>query len=156
MQPEQGNLVRALQERNLSLNDGKDAMSNFSPFDNTKALSDDAGNPVRYLVDPLAEVYIEPPEAWVSDGMLPPQDLEVREALVELKFATDRLHTFGFVSRMMKSPDYRHALQAAQTKAEALGELVNRSREHKAAIRRIVNAMPLNNGGREALSAYTK
>ena len=131
-------------------------MSKFSPFDNTKALSDDAGNPVLFLVDPLAEAYIEPPEAWVSEGMLPPQDLEVREALMELKLATGRVHTFGIVARMMKSPNYRQALQAAQSKADALGELVSRSREHKAAIRRIVNAMPPNNGGREALSAFIK
>ena len=131
-------------------------MSNFSPFDNSKTVSDDAGNPVRYLVDPLDEVYIEPPDAWVSEGMLPPQDFEVREALMELKLTTDRVHSFGFIARLTKSTAYRNAIQVARAKADALGELVNRSREHKAAIRRIVNSMPQNNGGREMLAAYIK
>lgn len=130
-------------------------MTTFAAFDNTRTVRDDAGDHIRYLTDPLAETYIEPPGAWISEGMLPPEDLEVRRALAEMKALTDHAKSFGFLSRLFGSDTYRKARTAAVEKQQALLSLVNSSREHKAAIRRIVNAMPLGNGGREALLLYT-
>lgn len=131
-------------------------MSEFSPFDNTKTVKDESGNPVRFLADSLAETYIEPPDAWISDGMLPPQEMEVRKALVTFKFASDSVESFGLLSRMIGSTRYRDAKNQLQLASKSLMTLVNSSREHKAAIRRIVSAMPVNNGGREILAAYVE
>jgi hypothetical protein len=129
-------------------------MTVFAPFDNTKTLSDDAGHPVRFLIDPLSDTYIEPPGSMVPDGMLPPQDYEVRKALVEMKFATERLSFFSLIARFFRSKCYCVALEVAQQKQQDLMTMVNSSPEHKASIRRIVNAMPPGNSGREALADY--
>lgn len=131
-------------------------MRTFAPFDNTRVVRDEGGCDVRYLTDPLAETYLEPPGAWISEGMLPPEDLEVRRALAEVKLLADHARSFGLLSRLFGSDKYREARAAAVERQETLLRLVNSSREHKAAIRRIVNAMPPDNGGREALAGYTK
>lgn len=128
-------------------------MSDFRPFDNTKTVSDESGKRVRFLTDPLAETYIEPLGAWISDGMLPPQEMEVREALVAFKIASDKIASMGLLSRMIGSR-YREAKNQHQQASQSLLTLVNSSQEHKAAIRRIVSAMPRDNGGCEFLSAY--
>lgn len=126
-----------------------------SKADNNEVISNAVGNPIRFLTDPLAEKYITPPGDWVSEGMLPHQEFEVRHALVEMKVATEQIASIGFFERLLKSSSYRQAYEMAQDKQRTLMLLVNSSPEHKAAIRRIVSEMPSGNGGREALAAYT-
>lgn len=128
----------------------------FAPFDNTRTVRDESGNYVRYLIDPLAETYLVPPGAAVCDGMLPPEEFEVRRALLEMKLLTEHVRAFSWLSRIFGSVAYREARDAAAESQKALLCLVNSTHEHKAAIRRIVNAMPPNNGGRESLLSLTQ
>lgn len=128
----------------------------FPPFDNTLVVYDDAGQPIRYLIDPLAEHYIVPPGFSVTDGMLPPEEFAVRKALVEMKLFTERYMSFGVFKRFFHRDEYVAAGKLASRKQEALAHLVNSGPLYKAALRRIVNAMPEDNGGREALREYTK
>jgi len=85
----------------------------FASFDNTITRLDDEGNRVCYLIDPLAVKYIVPPGSTVLDGMLPPQDMEVRRALVEMKVATEQLAAVGFLSRLFGSQAYRNVLHTS-------------------------------------------
>ncbi len=126
------------------------------PFDVQSHMNDAQGNPIRFITDPLAEHYIEPPGDWVPAGMLPPEEFQVRAALVEMKIFTDLLHDLGIFGRLFNSTEYKKRYKLANEKQNCLRQLVNSSREHKAALRRIVNAMPTDNGGREALLLYTK
>ncbi|MTJ94023.1 MAG: hypothetical protein F8N36_14370 [Desulfovibrio sp.] len=128
---------------------------NKPPFNNTLFFHDEAGRACRYLTDPLAETYLAPPENLVKDGMLPPQEFEVCAALLEMKLFTERAISYGTWSFFRRS-ERRAAWEIARQKQNRLMELVNSSREHKAAIRRIVSAMPPDNGGREVLRPYTK
>lgn len=128
----------------------------LAAFDNTLVVYDDDRQPIRYLVDPLAEHYIEPPRESVPDGMLPPEEFAVRQAVLEMKVFTERYIAFGVWKRLFQRDEYIAAEQLALTKQKALAELVNSGPLYKAALRRIVNAMPEGNGGREALRAYTE
>lgn len=126
----------------------------YPPFDNTVTMSDDAGNPVRFLTDPLQEHYIVPPGDLFEDGMLPPEDLEVRRATIAMKLCTERLACLGVWTRLFRRAEYQEAYDMAAEAQRRLRKLVNSTPAHKAAIRRIVNAMPPGNGGREALASY--
>jgi hypothetical protein len=126
----------------------------MKPFDVTQHVHDDAGNPIWYINHPLDEKYVDPPGELVLEGMLPPQEFEVRRALVELKLFTEMAADYGFLRRLLNRPKYLQVLRIATEKQQVLRELVNSSPEHKAALRRIVNAMPERNGGREVLASY--
>jgi hypothetical protein len=126
----------------------------MKPFDVTQHVKDDAGNPVWFMNNPLDERYVERPGKHVLDGMLPPEEFEVRKALLEMKFFTDQLGEYGFLARILRRPAYQRAEKIAIEKQEHLRKIANSTPEHKAAIRRIVNDMPKSNGGREALASY--
>lgn len=125
-------------------------------FDNRQSMTDENGNIVRFITDPLDEQYLFPPGDAVPEGMLPPQEFEVRVALVEMKWSTERLLGFGLWKRFFKSAEYEKARKLAEDKQRTLFDLVNSSREHKAAIRRIVKAMPSESGGPTVLARYVK
>ncbi len=126
------------------------------PFDNTLTFSDEKGSPGRYITDPLQERYLVPPGDWVQAGMLPPEEFEVRAALVEAKIFTERVMSFGFFSLVFGTAKYRQAYEVAREKQRTLMELVNSSPAHKAAARRIVNDLLPSNGLRDALQSYIK
>ncbi|HID3699298.1 TPA: hypothetical protein ACXEXX_005408, partial [Klebsiella pneumoniae] len=83
-------------------------------------------------------------------------ELEVRKQLAALKFCEERLRKCGFFWRLFNSEEYKGYLHIAKTVNDNLMQLVNRTPQHKAAIRRIVNSMPESNGGREALQDFLK
>ena len=123
----------------------------MKPFDPRMRLRDDEGRPVRFINAVLDERYIVPPGDLVPEGLLPPEEFEVRRALAELNIFSERLMDFGFFRRLFDKNGYLHVERAANGKQEALRRLINASPEHRAAFRRIVNAMPEGNGGRENL-----
>jgi hypothetical protein len=133
-----------------------ESAKNQPPFDNRVHMADEDGNAVRFVTDPLDERYIEPPGDNIPQGMLPPEEFQVRAALAEMKFFTDNLIELGIFGWIFRRSEFRRRHQIASEKQQALRQLVACSREHRAALRRIVNAMPERNGGREALADYLK
>lgn len=127
-----------------------DEAKNKPPFDPTVTTNDGTGRRIRYINTPLDQVYLTPPPDAVPLGMLPPEEYEIQTALVELKFFTERVISFGFFGRLFNRSAYSKALEIARKKQSVLRQLVKRSPEHKAALQRIVSAMPTDNGGREA------
>ena len=88
--------------------------------------------------------------------MIPPEEFQVRAAMLEMKYFTDQLIDLGIIDRLFRTAEYKKRYAVASEKQRILLQLVNSSREHKAAIRRIVNAMPENNGCRSALANYVE
>lgn len=105
----------------------------------------------KYLNNPLDEEYLVIPGEFVEEGAIPPEEMDVLRALVAMKVSTGKAGQYGIVARLFRTDDFRKSLAAAVTSQKELMELVNRTPLHKAAIRRIVNAMPPGNGGREAI-----
>lgn len=110
----------------------------------------------KYLNDPLDEHYRLEPGEYVEEGAIPDEKLEVRKQLAALKLCEERLRKCGFFWRLFNSEEYKGYLHIAKTVNDNLMQLVNRTPQHKAAIRRIVNSMPESNGGREALQDFLK
>lgn len=110
----------------------------------------------KYLNDPLDERYLIEPGEYVEEGTIPDEELEVRKQLATLKLCEERLRKCGFFWRLFNSEEYRGYLHITKTVNDNLMALVNRTPQHKAAIRRIVNSMPESNGGREALKDFLK
>ncbi|KXS54107.1 MAG: hypothetical protein AWU57_1498 [Marinobacter sp. T13-3] len=133
-----------------------ESVGNRSPFDQSKTLHDESGAPIKFVQSPTDEHYLHAPGSYIPDGMLPPEDHQVREALMEMKLFTEKALAFSFISRLFRTANFKKAESLAREKQSGLMRLVNSSLEHKAAIRRIVNSMPDGNGGREALLRYTK
>lgn len=131
-------------------------VANEMQFDRTKSIRNESGASIRFIESPTDEQYLNAPGNFIPEGMLPPEDLQVRVALVEMKLFTERLIAFGLVSRLLRTSRFKKAESVAREKQSALMDLVNSSPEHKAAIRRIVNSMPEGNGGKKALLRYTK
>ncbi|HBY4457303.1 TPA: hypothetical protein MIU32_22270 [Klebsiella pneumoniae] len=110
----------------------------------------------KYLNNPLDERYLIEPGEYVEEGAIPHEELEVSKQLAALKLCEDRLRKCGFFWRLFNSEEYKGYLHIAKTVNDNLMRLVNRTPQHKAAIRRIVNSMPENNGGRESLKDFLK
>ncbi|HDP7352175.1 hypothetical protein [Escherichia coli] len=110
----------------------------------------------KYLNDPLDENYLIEPGEMVEEGTIPEEELEVRKQLAALKFCEDRLRNCGFFWRLFHSKEYSRYHHITKTVNDNLMALVNKTPQHKAAIRRIVNSMPENNGGREYLYHFLK
>lgn len=110
----------------------------------------------RYLQTKLDTQYLETPGDCVAEGEIPEEEMEVRRYLAGFKMASDKVNSFGFLSRLFKSEEYRAYKEMFDIMSNKLLELVNRTPEHKAALHRIVNTMPENNGGRQALEEYLK
>ena len=108
------------------------------------------------LNDPLDETYLTPPEDWCADGDLPEEEIEVRQAFVSMHVLTNRLMNFSLRERLFRTRKYSSARNLATDAQRQLMELVNSTPLHKAALRRIVSAMPEDNGGREALRDFLR
>lgn len=110
----------------------------------------------KYLNNPLDERYLIEPGEYVEEGAIPDEELEVRKQLAALKLCEERLRKCGFFWCLFNSEENKGYLHIAKTVNDNLMKLVNRTPQHKAAIRRIVNSMPENNGGRESLKDFIK
>lgn len=108
------------------------------PFDNRA--HDGGGH--RYLTDPLAETYIlRPPDGGViSEGMLPPQEMGVRAALIEAMEAFKLNAAVGFWATALGTKRAKVASALLKDKVNALETTIGLSREHLAAARRIENS----------------
>lgn len=62
----------------------------------------------------------------------------------------------GLAARLITRAEHRKSVDLAEERERALFALVNSTRAHKAAIRQIVNAIPIANGGHHALSDFLK
>jgi hypothetical protein len=109
-------------------------------FDNR--LCDAGGS--RFLTDPLAKRYISiPPDGGCMEpGMLPPQEMEVRAALVEAIAAFEARGQVGFWKRFMGSREAKAADTLVKDKVQVLKGAASRSREHRAAAIRIRSSYP--------------
>jgi hypothetical protein len=126
----------------------------FGPFDPTATVVDDDGHVIRYLNTPLDNEYIvDPADDCIPEGVLPPEDFEVRRAIVEMKLATEHWRGLGLLHRLMLTEKANKAKALAVRKQRELHLLIQRSPEHTAAFRRIIDSMR-DDVGREVLSSY--
>ncbi|PWW11063.1 hypothetical protein [Pantoea sp. AG702] len=113
--------------------------------------------PFSLLVNhPLDETYLSPPGETYTEGELPEEEIEVRNALTAMYVLTNRLMKIGLWNRLFRSRKYSSAGHSATEAQRRLMVLVNSTPIHKAALRRIVSVMPEDNGGREALRDYLR
>ncbi|MBW1215861.1 hypothetical protein ACQV2E_23690 [Pantoea allii] len=111
--------------------------------------------PFSLLVNhPLDETYLSPPGDTYTEGELPEEETEVRQALTAMYVLTNRLMNIGLCDRLFRTRKYSSASGSATEAQRQLMALVNSTPLHKAALRRIVSVMPEDNGGREALMDY--
>ena len=71
-----------------------------------------------------------------------------------MKWATERWFRIGFWRRLFGTAEVQAVEALSAQKQQALRRLLHSSPEHRAALRQIVNAIPPDNGGREALEVY--
>jgi len=109
-------------------------------FDNTQSFSDGS----RLLTDVLAERYIEiPPDGHaIAIGMLPPQEMQVRAALLEASLSFQATTKIGFFSQLFGTARAKKANNLYEEKLQALAKCIRLSREHGAASKRIMNSYP--------------
>lgn len=110
----------------------------------------------KYLQNILDETYLTPPDDIVTEGELPQEDFEVRNATIKIKFMADMVVSYGFLKRIFNAKDYKKCVISLVQAENELMELVNKTPIHQAAIRRIINNMPIDNGGRDTLKKYIK
>lgn len=110
----------------------------------------------KYINSLLDEEYKVNPGDFIEEGSLPKEEMEVRYCLMAVKVALDKVSQYGYFSHVLKTRNYRMATDLLKQYEENLMITVNKSPIHKAAVRRIVNAMPINNGGRDILLRYTR
>lgn len=108
----------------------------------------------RLINHPLDEVYLRSPCGLVAAGMIPKSEFQVRAAMLELSYCTKNLAAFGFFSSLFQKAEYKGAVASVLDKQISLRNLVNRTAEHKAAIRRIVSDMQP--GNQYLFSMYCK
>jgi hypothetical protein len=128
----------------------------FARFDPTATVFDEHGRTVRYVDTPLDQEYRVNPPDLVSEGMLPPEDFEMRRAVAEMKLATEYCLRVGPWQRLIGTAKARGAKALALKKQGDLRLLVQKSPEHRAALQRIIRSMPKYSGGPEALASYLK
>lgn len=111
-----------------------------APFDNTQAFS----NGSRLLTDALAGRYIEIPPigGTIALGMLPPQEMQVRAALIEASYSFASLAKVGFWGKLFGTETAQEAETLWRSKMQALATCIRSSREHRAAAIRLKNSYP--------------
>lgn len=110
-----------------------------------------------YVHHPLDETYrVVPEEDALPRAALPEAEWEVRRAVAGMKLLTNEVYGYSFWQRLTKTEGARTAMERLNWIQQKVMELVNSSPEHKAAIRRIVNAMPKEKGGPAALADYIR
>lgn len=124
------------------------------PFDSRAYILDEAGQPVRFILDPLDEVYTVVPRETVPAGMLPEADFDVRAALADIATAEVEVLSLGLFATFARLPSYRKLQAVVRAKQDALAALVASSPEHKAAMRRIVNTLGEQSKSRKELARY--
>ena len=125
-------------------------------FDNRIAIECEDGRFIRFLTHPLDRHYIEEPEDAYLPGMLPPAELEMRHALNDLKFALLQTASFNAIGRTLLKRRYRAAQTRLHQIITYITQHIRDSAEHRAALHRIVNAMPNDSSGRELLMQFFK
>ena len=109
----------------------------FARFDPTATVLDGHGNAVRYIDTPLDHEYRVIPPNWVAEGMLPPEDFEMRRAVAEMKLATEHWLALSFWQCLLGSTEAKKARALALKKQHELRLLAQKSPAHKAALRRV-------------------
>lgn len=109
-------------------------------FDNCLSFSDGT----RFLTDPMAERYIviPPMGGTMQPGMLPPQEMQVRAALIEASAALGAMQKTGFWAQLFGKRQAREASDLFANKIEALASCVALSKEHRAAATRLERSYP--------------
>lgn len=127
-------------------------MTQFPLFDPTRCMRDNDGREVRFVHDPLDRTYLENPSDLIPAGMLPPEDMEVREAATALALIKLEAGYMGVFARLFTHPsELREKRRRIADAEDRLRRVATRSPEHQAAVCRIVDAMPPNANMRQAL-----
>ncbi|MFL1616203.1 hypothetical protein GHT89_16525 [Acinetobacter baumannii] len=103
------------------------------------------GRQVRFINDPLDEVYIENPMDldldMIDSRLLPKQEFELRHVLKMTFMQENYANSFGFFKKIAHKDEYEKASHYAETRKKELLQLVSKSPEHKAALKRIASTL---------------
>ncbi|MDC4411848.1 hypothetical protein NQ656_17550 [Acinetobacter baumannii] len=130
----------------------------YIPFDPNLTMNLNGRN-VQFLLNPLDEEYVEDPAIFVNyryikGGMLPPEEFEIRHALRKVSLYEKTISSFGLLSKIHHQKQFQEAQAEAKIWKEKLLNLMNKSPQHKAAIKRI--ASTLTGDGLERLKQFLK
>lgn len=107
------------------------------PFDNRLLdLDHPSGEPTRYLLDPLASKYVTKPQGIVPPGMLPPEEIQVRAAIIELMNAALAITKTSWLSSFFSTKRYERIAETLDETELALRHLATRTPLHIAALKR--------------------
>lgn len=123
------------------------------PFDNRMTMVLE-GVEVRFLTDTLQEHYLVKPIPTCLPGMLPPQEFEVAAAVELYRDTKAEIDGHTVVDLLLRHTEYLKLLAQLQQRRLQLLGVVSRSRVHKAAMRRIFNAMPEEDPVRDLLKEF--
>ncbi|ACC59018.1 hypothetical protein MW722_003649 [Acinetobacter baumannii] len=117
------------------------------------------GREVQFLLNPLDEKYVEDPAifadySYIKAGMLPPEEFEIRHALKMMILNENMLSRFSPLKKIFYKKDFQDVKIAAKYWREVLLNLMNKSPQHKAAIKRI--ASTITGDGIERLKPFLK
>ncbi|AZN69856.1 MULTISPECIES: hypothetical protein [Acinetobacter calcoaceticus/baumannii complex] len=117
------------------------------------------GRNIQFLLNPLDEKYLEDPAIfthyrYIKGGMLPPEEFEIRQALRKVIFYEKTISSFGLLNKIIHQEQYQEAQVEAKVWKEKLLNLMNKSPQHEAAIKRIVST--LTGDGLERLNILLK
>lgn len=106
-----------------------------------------------YVSDLLDKHYTQPVPEWVERTELPAEDFEVRKALMKYKCALMNWNSCSWISAIFRTKRFMDAKLLHDNQFKELEKVISCSAIHKAALHRVVNAMPANNGARKALAS---
>lgn len=124
------------------------------PFDPNYTFRDDEGNVCRTIAHPLDERYVIDPGAYVGEGELPPEELQIRHTLLAAVGLESQLSfwekLFGILGR--PSPAYL----AAYDMEMRLRRLIDRGPTYRAAFCRLANSETVPKSIRRMLAALVR
>ncbi|WP_227566678.1 hypothetical protein [Acinetobacter baumannii] len=92
--------------------------------------------------------------SYIKAGMLPPEEFEIRHALKMMILNENMLSRFSPLKKIFYKKDFQDVKIAAKYWREVLLNLMNKSPQHKAAIKRI--ASTITGDGIERLKPFLK
>jgi hypothetical protein len=110
---------------------------------------DSEGNVFRHINDPLDERYVVEPTDHFSSGSLPPEEIQVRDALTATVLLRSEVGIWEFWRSQLFKPTEKY--KAALKMQRKLTNLCSKNEKYRAAFKRLANSKCLNNSLRNEL-----
>jgi hypothetical protein len=104
--------------------------------------------------DALSEHYVRSFDWAVPKGKLPDQEIEVRHAITKWRGALVEALSVSTIEKLLRPVQARKKVQIADKSERELRALVASSREHRAALCRMVNITPADNPVQRMMASF--